>query len=137
ERAPAVPGLFGCLVGELLDPGLDMFLLLRLRMRHVLAVGDHPRRDRRLERLALRGRDMIELLVAQPRIFFTRTGISLAVRSHRSLLRVAVFGWRIAPRCARKRSERSGKRSRRGSSRSGSMYRVKDGIGRETNSLWR
>jgi hypothetical protein len=42
----------------------------------------------RLEGLGLRGRDVFELVVAQPSVFFTRTGKSLAVRgSHRSLLR--------------------------------------------------
>ena len=48
----------------------DVLLLLGLGVGHVLAVGDHPGRDRGLEGLGLRRRDPGQLLVTEPRIFF-------------------------------------------------------------------
>src|SRR4029077_5788770 len=76
ELAPRDAELLCGLVGQLLDACLHVFLLLRLGERHVLAVGNHPRRNRPLRGLPFRGLASSELLVAQPRIFFARTGKS-------------------------------------------------------------
>ena len=55
EELPAAdPELFGSGIGQLLDPVLDVLLLPRLRMRHILAVGDHPGWNRGLKRLGFR-----------------------------------------------------------------------------------
>ena len=45
ELPPADAEPVARLVGEFFDPRLDPLLLVGLRHRHVLAVGDHPRRD--------------------------------------------------------------------------------------------
>jgi hypothetical protein len=64
-------------IGQLLDAELDVLLLLRLRMRHVLAVRDHPGRNRGLKRLGFCRRALAKLLVAQPCVLFAGAGISL------------------------------------------------------------
>src|SRR6266851_6213286 len=74
ELAAADAELFRSGIGQLLDPKLDVLLLFCLRMRHVLAVGDHPGRNRGLKRLGLRWRAFAELFVAQTGILFARTG---------------------------------------------------------------
>src|SRR5262249_54097180 len=61
-----------------------MLLPLGLRIGHVLAIGDHSSRDRRLKRFRLRWSALFELLIAQPHVFFTRTGTPCRV-GHRSL----------------------------------------------------
>ena len=74
ELAAGGPELLRGLVGQFLDPVLHVPLLLRLRMGHVLAIGDHPGGDGGLERLGLGRLDVPELLVAQPRILFAGIG---------------------------------------------------------------
>ena len=64
-------------IGQLLDPELGVLLLSCLRMRHILAVRDHPGRNRGLKRLGLCRRALAELFVAQPCILFAGAGISL------------------------------------------------------------
>jgi hypothetical protein len=71
------PSFFAAVVGQLLDPELYLLLLFRLRMRHILAVGDHPGWNRRLKRLGLCRSASPELFVAQPCILFAGAGISL------------------------------------------------------------
>ena len=44
-----IPSFFAAESASFLDPDLDVLLLLCLRMRHVFAVGDHPRWNRGLE----------------------------------------------------------------------------------------
>ena len=73
ELPSADPQLFGGHVGELLDAELDVLLLLRLGMGHVLAVRHHSRRNRGLEGLCFGWRASGELLIAEPRIFLART----------------------------------------------------------------
>src|SRR5690242_20301378 len=46
ELSTTNPELFGSSLRQLLYAKLDMLLLSGLRMRHVLAVGDHPGRNR-------------------------------------------------------------------------------------------
>ena len=70
ELAAGGPEPLGCLVGQFLDPVFDMLLVIGLRVRHVLAVGDHPGRNRGNKRLGLRRCDPPLLRVAQPRILF-------------------------------------------------------------------
>ena len=70
ELPPRHPELFRGLAGELLHPRFDLLLLLRLRERHVLAVGDHASRNGGLKGLALRRSAAFELRVAQPGVFF-------------------------------------------------------------------
>jgi hypothetical protein len=72
--AAADAELFRSGISQLLDPELDVLLLFGLRMRHILAVGDHPGRNRGLKRLGLGWRTLAELFVAQPGILFARTG---------------------------------------------------------------
>jgi hypothetical protein len=86
EELPAAdPELFGSGIGQLLDPVLDVLLLPRLRMRHILAVGDHPGWNRGLKRLGFRRRASAELFIAQPCVLFAGTRGSLGAR-HRFLL---------------------------------------------------
>jgi hypothetical protein len=77
ELAAADAELFCRGIGQLLDSELDVLLLFRLRMRHILAVGDHPGRNRGLKRLGLRRRALAKLFVAQPCVLFAGAGISL------------------------------------------------------------
>ena len=77
ELAAADAELFRSGIGQLLDPELDMLLLFCLRMRHVLAVGDHPGRNRGLKRLGFCRRALAKLFVAQPCVLFAGAGISL------------------------------------------------------------
>jgi len=89
ELPTADPELFRGGLGQLLDSVFGVLLLSRLRIRHVLAVRDHPRRNRRLERLGLRRRTLFQLFIAQPHVFFARTGMPCRV-GHR-FLRLFVF----------------------------------------------
>ena len=74
-------------VGEIGDAVLDPLLLGGLRDRHVLAVGDHAGRYRRMEIVHLVGtRELCELLVAQPDIL-----LSVSSRRHPSLLRCVMW----------------------------------------------
>jgi hypothetical protein len=76
ELAAADPELFRSGIGQFLDPELDVLLLFGLRMRQLLAVGDHPGWNRGLKRLGLGWRTLVELFVVQPCVLFARTGIS-------------------------------------------------------------
>jgi hypothetical protein len=67
-------------VGQFLDPKLDVLLLFCLRMRHILAVGDHPGRNRGLKRFILRRCALAKLFIAEPCILFAGAGKSLWVR---------------------------------------------------------
>ena len=49
KRSPIDAELLAGGFGQFLDAGFDALLLLGLRHRHVLAVRDHPRRDRRVK----------------------------------------------------------------------------------------
>lgn len=77
ELSAADPELFCSNLGQLLDPILDVLLLPRLRMRHILAVRDHPGRNRGLKRLGFCRRALAKLFVAQPCVLFAGAGISL------------------------------------------------------------
>ena len=66
ERAPIDPQLLAGGLGEILDARLDSLLRRGLRDRHVLAVGDHARRDGRPQRFRrVRPRTLGDLIVIQ------------------------------------------------------------------------
>ena len=78
------PSFLLAFVGELFDARLDLLLLVGLRGRHVLAVGNHPRGNGRAQRLGhVRAFALRDLLVVEQPVIFLPHAAGFIPLSHR------------------------------------------------------